>query len=78
MVGAQSRPSDDGDVPGGAWDGELPDLSEALDNLERDEVVTEALGEHILSHFLEAKRAEWAEYISRVQPWEVDKYLEAY
>src|SRR5450756_1070138 len=52
--------------------------SEAPDNLERDEVVTEALGDHILSHFLEAKRAEWAEYISRVQPWEVDKYLEAY
>jgi len=31
------------------------------------------------SRFLtEAKRGEWAEYISRVQPWEVNKYLEAY
>src|SRR5580765_7928422 len=58
---------------------QLPaNLSEALDNLERDEVVTDALGEHILQHFLEAKRGEWAEYISRVQPWEVDKYLETY
>jgi glutamine synthetase len=58
---------------------QLPgNLSEALDNLERDEVVSGALGEHILNHFLEAKRAEWAEYISRVQPWEVDKYLESY
>jgi len=27
---------------------------------------------------MEAKRGEWAEYISRVQPWEVEKYLEAY
>src|SRR5213593_3155500 len=53
-------------------------LSEALDNLEGEEVVTDALGEHILSHFLEAKRGEWAEYISRVQPWEVEKYLETY
>jgi glutamine synthetase len=58
---------------------QLPaNLSEALDNLEKDGVVTEALGEHILTHFLEAKRGEWAEYISRVQPWEVEKYLETY
>jgi glutamine synthetase len=58
---------------------QLPaNLSEALDNLERDDVVTEALGDHILGHFLEAKRGEWAEYISKVQPWEVDKYLETY
>src|SRR5450631_2340507 len=58
---------------------QLPaNLSEAIDNLEKDAVVTDALGEHILTHYLEAKRGEWAEYISRVQPWEVDKYLEAY
>ncbi|MDQ2979630.1 MAG: glutamine synthetase, partial [Acidobacteriota bacterium] len=35
-------------------------------------------GEHILTHFLEAKRAEWAEYISKVQPWEIEKYLDMY
>jgi glutamine synthetase len=58
---------------------QLPaNLSEALDNLEKDDVVTESLGEHILAHFLEAKRGEWAEYISRVQPWEIEKYLETY
>jgi glutamine synthetase len=58
---------------------QLPaNLSEALDNLEKDDVVTGALGEHILNHFLQAKRGEWAEYISRVQPWEIEKYLEAY
>ena len=45
---------------------------------QKDEVVMEALGEHILAHFLQAKRAEWAEYISRVQPWEVERYLETY
>ena len=58
---------------------QLPaNLSEACDNLEKDAVVTEALGEHILTHYLEAKRGEWAEYISRVQPWETEKYLETY
>ena len=44
----------------------------------RTTVVKDSLGDHILKHFMEAKRGEWAEYISRVQPWEVDKYLEAY
>jgi len=58
---------------------ELPaNLSEACDNLEKDDVIKAALGEHILEHFLEAKRSEWAEYISRVQPWETEKYLDKY
>ena len=58
---------------------ELPaNLSEACDNLEKDTVVKDFLGEHILTHFLEAKRSEWAEYISRVQPWETEQYLEKY
>ena len=58
---------------------QLPaNLSEALDNLEKDDVIKVSLGEHILTHFTEAKRKEWAEYISRVQPWEIDQYLEQY
>jgi glutamine synthetase len=58
---------------------ELPaNLSEACDNLEKDPVITGFLGEHILSHFLEAKRSEWSEYISRVQPWETERYLDKY
>jgi glutamine synthetase len=58
---------------------QLPaNLSEALDDLEKDEVVQEALGDHILKHFTQAKRGEWEEYISKVQPWEVEKYLETY
>jgi len=58
---------------------QLPgNLSEALDNLWKDEVVKDALGDHILKHFMEAKRAEWAEYISQVQAWETEKYLETY
>jgi glutamine synthetase len=58
---------------------QLPaNLSEALDYLEKDDVVKNALGEHIHQHFVEAKRAEWATYISRVHPWEVEEYLQAY
>lgn len=59
--------------------GSIPaDLSQALDSLEKDAVVLDALGEHIAEHFVDAKRQEWAEYISKVHPWERERYLEAY
>ncbi|MEM9291519.1 MAG: type I glutamate--ammonia ligase [Acidobacteriota bacterium] len=58
---------------------QLPaDLSQALDNLEKDKVIKEALGDHIYSHFLAAKRQEWADYISHVHPWEQERYLSEY
>jgi glutamine synthetase len=58
---------------------QLPgDLSEALDFLERDRVVRDALGTHIYDHFLAAKRQEWADYISHVHPWEQERYLSEY
>jgi glutamine synthetase len=58
---------------------ELPaNLSEALDNLERDKVVLAALGEHIASNFVRNKREEWHRYICTVHPWERDQYLEEY
>ncbi|MCC6133003.1 MAG: type I glutamate--ammonia ligase [Acidobacteria bacterium] len=58
---------------------QLPaNLLEALDCLEKDDVIKAALGEHMLGHFLEAKRAEWETYISRVHPWEIGEYLRAY
>ncbi|HKD99935.1 MAG TPA: type I glutamate--ammonia ligase [Planctomycetota bacterium] len=58
---------------------QLPgNLSEALDCLEKDEVVCEALGNHVLTNFVEAKRQEWQEYIAQVHPWEIDRYLSVY
>ena len=58
---------------------ELPGtLGEALDELERDDVIREALGDHVFSHFLEAKRDEWDEYRTQVTDWEVDRYLDQY
>ena len=53
-------------------------LGEAVDQLERDPVVRDALGKHIFEHFVEAKRVEWQAYIAHVHPWEVDRYLSAY
>ena len=58
---------------------ELPgDLREAVDALEKDKLVQSALTPHILSHFIEAKRAEWHDYIAQVHQWELDRYLSVY
>jgi len=57
--------------------GTLPGtLAEALDALEADDVVLEALGESVAETFIRAKRAEWDEYRIRVTPWELERYLE--
>jgi glutamine synthetase len=49
---------------------DLPrDLLEALEYLEKDEVIRAALGEHLYDRFVEAKRREWQEYIGRVSAW---------
>ena len=58
---------------------ELPGtLGEALDELEKDDVIREALGDHVFSHFVDAKRAEWDEYRTQVSDWEVERYLEQF
>ena len=58
---------------------ELPrDLHDALDCLEKDEVVRDALGEHIYDRFMEAKRQEWLEYSATVGQWEIDRFLGQY
>jgi glutamine synthetase len=58
---------------------DLPhDLSEACDALEKDTVITAALGKHVTDSFLEAKRREWREYITQVSAWELEQYLAKY
>ncbi|WP_049997664.1 type I glutamate--ammonia ligase [Halococcus sediminicola] len=53
-------------------------LAGALDALEADEVVTEALGEHVTEKFLEAKRSEVMDYRVSVSEWEKERYLETF
>jgi len=58
---------------------ELPGtLGEALDELERDEVIRDALGDHIFNHYVDAKRSEWDEYRTQVSDWEVERYLDEF
>lgn len=52
-------------------------LGEALDALERDEVVLEALGEQVAPRFLDLHRAAWDEYLHQaVTDWELEAYGE--
>jgi glutamine synthetase len=58
---------------------ELPGtLGDALEELAADPVIRDALGEHVFSHYVEAKRAEWDEYRTQVSDWEVDRYLDQF
>ena len=50
-------------------------LEEALEAMENDHLMEEALGEHVYTHFLDAKRIEWDIYTSQVSNWELDQYL---
>jgi len=59
--------------------GTLPgSLGEALAELERDELMHEALGSHVLQRFIEAKTIEWREYCTQVSAWELGRYLAIY
>ena len=53
-------------------------LGEAVDALEEDEVILDALGEHVAEKFVEAKRQEFQDYLVDVSQWEIDRYLEKY
>jgi glutamine synthetase len=57
----------------------LPEnLGEAVEELENDEVISSALGEHVFENFVEAKTQEHTEYLVDVSQWELDRYLEKF
>ena len=49
-------------------------LREALDELQKDELIFRALGE-IGPKFVAAKKAEWESYSAAVTAWELEQYL---
>ncbi|TCN25524.1 type I glutamate--ammonia ligase [Mesobacillus foraminis] len=53
-------------------------LASALDQLKANEVISAALGEHILEHFVEAKEIEWDMFRTQVHPWEREQYMSMY
>jgi glutamine synthetase len=53
-------------------------LKEAIELLKANDVIISALGEHAVSHFVEAKEIEWDMFRTQVHPWERDQYLATY
>ena len=54
----------------------LPEsLSEALEEIEKSQLVREALGETLYENYLQEKHHEWDLYRTQVTPWEVERYI---
>lgn len=58
---------------------ELPaNLAAALDEMEKDQLLHQVLGEHVMEIYVAAKRKEWDDYRKVVTPWEIERYLRLY
>ncbi|KAB2954327.1 type I glutamate--ammonia ligase [Heliorestis acidaminivorans] len=53
-------------------------LFEAIEELDKNEVIKSALGPHVSERFVDAKRDEWDSFRISVHPWEVEEYLTKY
>ncbi|EOS76940.1 MAG: type I glutamate--ammonia ligase [Lachnospiraceae bacterium] len=53
-------------------------LIQAVNELEKDELIRDVLGRHVSTKYIEAKKKEWENYASQVTNWEVNQYLNQY
>ncbi len=53
-------------------------LSDAIDALDADDVIRNALGTEYADYYIRVKREEWRDYHLSVSQWETDKYIEVY
>jgi len=53
-------------------------LKEALDFLEGDKVIREALGEHVFDNIMRLGMMEWEAYNTFVHPWEIERYINSF
>lgn len=54
------------------------DLNEAVNEMIKDSLIKETLGEHVFNNYAKAKKIEWSEYSNMVHPWEIEKYIKMY
>ncbi|MDS1030641.1 type I glutamate--ammonia ligase [Bacillota bacterium LX-D] len=50
----------------------------ALEEMKKDDLIRQVLGEHTFHKYIAVKEKEWAAYDNHVHPWETDSYLTAY
>lgn len=53
-------------------------LNEAILELNKNQLIQETLGSHVLENYIAGKMAEWNEYRAQVSDWEYKKYLVTY
>ncbi|HEY5674329.1 MAG TPA: type I glutamate--ammonia ligase [Malonomonas sp.] len=53
-------------------------LKEAIDLLKQNPIAKEALGEHILTKYIQGKQKEWDDYRTAVTDWEINTYIKNY
>jgi glutamine synthetase len=53
-------------------------LLEALDELKKDKLMQEVLGEHLFERYIDVKTKEWDEFKKQVTNWEIDMYLDTF
>ena len=55
---------------------ELPrSLEEALDELEKDDLIIRVLGRELTDKIIRARRKEYRDYCMQVTDWEIENYL---
>ena len=50
-------------------------LADAIQEMKKDRLILDTLGEHIASNYIEGKMKEWDAYRTRVSSWELDRYI---
>jgi len=53
-------------------------LREALNELKKDKLIREVLGEHLFERYIDVKTKEWDEFKKQVTNWEIDTYLDIF
>ena len=53
-------------------------LLEALEELKKDKILRETLGEHLFERYIDVKSKEWDEFKKQVTGWEIDTYLDTF
>jgi glutamine synthetase len=53
-------------------------LKEALDELRKNTLLQNVLGEHLYERYMDVKTKEWNQFKNQVSPWEIDTYLDIF
>ena len=53
-------------------------LREALDELKKDKLIRDVLGDHLFERYMDIKTKEWDEFRKQVTAWELDTYLDTF